>query len=66
MEIDPAKYDHARLVPVPVEAGAVIFFGSFLVHRSLPNRSGADRRALLFSYQPPGLPHLRDLLMNPQ
>ena len=66
MEIDPAKYDHARLVPVPVEAGAVIFFGPFLVHRSLPNRSGVDRRALLFSYQPPGLPHLRDLLMNTQ
>jgi hypothetical protein len=66
MEIDPAKYDHARLLPVPVEAGTVIFFGPFLVHRSLPNRTGADRRALLFSYQPPGLPHLRDLLMNPQ
>ena len=66
MEIDPAKYDHSRLVPVPVEAGAVIFFGPLLVHRSLPNRAGADRRALLFSYQPPGLPHLRELLMNRQ
>ena len=66
MEIDPALYDHARLLPVPVKAGAVIFFGPFLVHRSLPNRAGADRRALLFSYQPPGLPHLRELLMSPQ
>ncbi|MBV8135046.1 MAG: phytanoyl-CoA dioxygenase family protein [Deltaproteobacteria bacterium] len=66
MEIDPTKYDDARLQPLPVNAGTVIFFGPFLVHRSLPNRSGADRRALLFSYQPPGLPHLRDLLMNPQ
>jgi len=64
MEIDPAKYDHSRLVPVPVEAGAVIFFGPFLVHRSLPNRAGADRRALLFSYQPAGLPHLRELTMK--
>jgi ectoine hydroxylase-related dioxygenase (phytanoyl-CoA dioxygenase family) len=51
---------------VPVEAGTVIFFGPFLVHRSLPNRTATDRRALLFSYQPPGLPHLRDLLMSPQ
>jgi phytanoyl-CoA hydroxylase len=66
MEIDPAKYDHTRLAPVPVKAGAVIFFGPFLVHRSLPNRAGADRRALLFSYQPAGLPHLRELFMNPQ
>jgi phytanoyl-CoA hydroxylase len=66
MEIDPAKYDHARLVAMPVKAGTVIFFGPFLVHRSMPNRAGADRRALLFSYQPPGLPHLRELLMNPQ
>ena len=66
MEIDPAKYDQARLLAVPVNAGTVIFFGPFLVHRSLPNRAGADRRALLFSYQPPGLPHLRDLLMNTQ
>jgi len=66
MEIDPAKYDHSRLVPVPVRAGAVIFFGPFLVHRSLPNRAGADRRALLFSYQPPGYPHLREVTMKPR
>jgi hypothetical protein len=65
-EINPARYDESRLTPVPVEAGAVIFFGPFLVHRSLPNRGGADRRALLFSYQPPGYPHLRELMMPPQ
>jgi hypothetical protein len=61
LEIDPAKYDESRLVPLPVEAGAVAFFGPFLVHRSMPNRSGADRRALLYSYQPTGYPHLREL-----
>lgn len=66
LEIDPGKYDQSRLMPVPVEAGAVIFFGPFLVHRSLPNRAGADRRALLFSYQPPGYPHLRELTMGAQ
>jgi len=65
LEIDPNKYDQSRLMPVPVEAGAVIFFGPFLVHRSLPNRAGADRRALLFSYQPPGYAHLRELTMGP-
>jgi hypothetical protein len=33
-----------------------VFFGAFLVHRSLPNRSDKDRRALLYSYQPGGYP----------
>ena len=66
LEIDPQKYDQSRLLPVPVKAGAVIFFGPFLVHRSLPNRAAADRRALLFSYQPPGYPHLRELMMGAQ
>ena len=37
------------------------FFGAFLVHRSLPNRSEVDRRALLYSYQPAGYPHVRDI-----
>jgi hypothetical protein len=62
MEMDPAAYDVTRLVPLEVPAGSVVFFGPFLVHRSQPNRSGDDRRALLFSYQPAGHPHLRKLL----
>ena len=53
-ELDPAKFDEARLVPVEVPAGSAVYFGSLLVHRSLPNRSDADRRALLYSYQPAG------------
>ena len=65
-EIDTAKYDQSRLMPLPVEAGAVVYFGPFLVHRSMPNRSGADRRALLYSYQPPGFPHLRELTWRPR
>lgn len=60
-EIDPRQYDLSRLVPVEVPAGSIVFFGPFLVHRSLSNRSGADRRALLYSYQPTGHPHLREL-----
>jgi ectoine hydroxylase-related dioxygenase (phytanoyl-CoA dioxygenase family) len=61
LEMDPEKYDRSRLLPLEVPAGSVAFFGPFLVHRSLPNRSGADRRALLYSYQPSGHPHLREL-----
>jgi len=60
-EMDEAKFDLARMTPVEGRAGDVIFFGSFLVHRSLPNRSDHDRRALLFSYQPAGNPHSREL-----
>jgi len=59
--MDPERYDTSGLVPLEVGAGAVAFFGPFLVHRSMPNRSGDDRRALLYSYQPPGHPHLREL-----
>jgi hypothetical protein len=32
----------------------------------MPNRASVDRRALLFSYQPPGYPHLRELTMGPE
>jgi hypothetical protein len=32
-----------------------------LVHRSRLNQSDVDRRALLYSYQPSGHPHLREL-----
>jgi len=55
-ELDEAKFDMHTLVPVEAPAGTVIFFGAFLVHRSLPNRSDKDRRALLYSYQPAGYP----------
>jgi ectoine hydroxylase-related dioxygenase (phytanoyl-CoA dioxygenase family) len=60
MEMDQSLYDESQLVPLEVKAGTVAFFGPFLVHRSAPNRSGVDRRALLYSYQPPGNPHGRD------
>jgi ectoine hydroxylase-related dioxygenase (phytanoyl-CoA dioxygenase family) len=61
-EIDSSAYPEAKLAPLEVEAGAVVFFGPFLVHRSAPNRSDRERRALLWSYQPPGHPHMLDLL----
>lgn len=61
LEMDPSKYDESRLTPLEVPAGSVAYFGPFLVHRSRPNRSGDDRRALLYSYQPVGHPHLREL-----
>jgi hypothetical protein len=61
LEMDTDQFDQSRLVALEVGAGSVVFFGSFLVHRSLPNRSAFDRRALLFSYQPAGYPHVTEL-----
>jgi hypothetical protein len=61
LEMDPEAFDESRLQPLIVPAGSVAYFGAFLAHRSLPNRSGGDRRALLYSYQPPGFPHALEL-----
>lgn len=60
-EMDVAKFDMTRLQPLEVPAGTVAYFGAFLVHRSMPNHSDGDRRALLYSYQPAGEPHSLDL-----
>ncbi len=53
-EIDAAAYADVETVPLPVSAGTLVMFGAMLVHRSAPNTSTLQRRALLFSYQPPG------------
>jgi hypothetical protein len=60
LEMDQDAFDMSRLIPLEVKAGTVCYFGAFLVHRSLPNRSKDDRRALLYSYQPAGYPHVRE------
>jgi Phytanoyl-CoA dioxygenase (PhyH) len=57
--MDPAKFEAGRLTPIEAPAGSVLFFNAFLVHRSGHNRSDQDRRSILFSYQPAGLPHAR-------
>jgi ectoine hydroxylase len=53
-EMKPDAIDPRELVALEVPAGSVVWFGSLLVHRSQPNRSGGDRRTLLYSYQPAG------------
>jgi phytanoyl-CoA hydroxylase len=55
-EIDSTALGDVHLEALEVEAGTIVFFGAFLVHCSAPNTSGTDRRALLFSYQPPTEP----------
>jgi len=61
LEMDQGQFDMGRLVNLEVPAGTVAYFGAFLVHQSLPNRSDTDRRALLYSYQPAGYPHGREI-----
>jgi hypothetical protein len=56
-EIDPERFDTSLLVPVELAAGDLVMFGPLLVHCSEPNRSDADRRALLYTYQPKGNRH---------
>jgi ectoine hydroxylase len=61
-EIDVSAYPDAQLLPLEVPAGSVVFFGSLLVHQSAPNRSDRERRALLWSYQPAGHPHMLEMM----
>jgi len=61
-EIDPDHFDTAALIALEVCAGSVAFFGPRLVHRSLPNTTEADRRTLLYSYQPAGRSTSADFL----
>jgi ectoine hydroxylase len=51
---DPEALDRSGEIPVEVAAGSLVFFGSLLVHRSSPNTSARDRRALLYTFQPGG------------
>jgi len=60
-EMDTDAFDTSLLVPLEVPPGTVVYFNAFLVHRSLPNTSDKDRRALLYSYQPAGNPHAREI-----
>jgi len=43
--------------PIEVAAGSLIYFHGDVVHGSRGNRSRHSRRALVFTYQPAGLPH---------
>jgi phytanoyl-CoA hydroxylase len=53
-ELNESMLGELKSVPVEVTAGSLILFGPYLVHQSAPNLSDRERRALLYSYQPPG------------
>lgn len=56
-EIDDDAFDTSSMIPVEIPAGAAVFFGPLLVHRSAANTSAHDRRTVLYTYQPAGNRH---------
>jgi ectoine hydroxylase-related dioxygenase (phytanoyl-CoA dioxygenase family) len=62
---DPRPIDAAGQRLVEAEAGSLLFFPSLLLHRSSPNTSDRQRRALLLSFQPAGRPRQVDLEWRP-
>ena len=50
----PDAFDESKQLPFEVQAGTLLFFDSHIVHGSQPNRSNKKRRAMVFTYQPPG------------
>lgn len=61
LEMDPKSVEGLTPVALEVPAGSVVWFGPLLVHKSEPNRSAKERRTLLYSYQPHGFTHSRDI-----
>jgi ectoine hydroxylase-related dioxygenase (phytanoyl-CoA dioxygenase family) len=49
-ELDAATVASLDWVPLPTEPGDVVFFDSYVPHRSQPNRSQTSRRALYITY----------------
>lgn len=62
---DPARIEADREVAVEAPAGAVLLLSSLLLHRSSPNTSAHQRRALLLSFQPAGRPRQVELDWRP-
>ena len=60
-ELDPERMDTSAMIAVEMAWGSAVFFGPMLIHRSSPNRSSTDRRALLYTYQRAGQRDQRDV-----
>jgi len=63
---DPAHIDETQSVALVAPAGSVLFFPALLLHRSSPNTSERQRRALLLSYQPEGRARQETLPWRPE
>ena len=63
---DPTAIEARREHAVELGAGGLLFFSSLLLHRSSPNPSALQRRAMLLSFQPAGRSRQRDLPWHPE
>jgi ectoine hydroxylase len=63
---DPARLDTTREAAIEAGAGSLLFLPSLLVHRSSPNGSPHERRAVLLSFQPAGRPRQQELAWRPE
>jgi len=63
---DPLRLDTSRETVVEAPAGSLLLFGSLLVHRSSPNQSERERRALLMSFQPAGRVRWHEAPFHPE
>ena len=63
---DPAKIDARRERAIEVGAGGVLLLSSLLLHRSSPNLSTHQRRAMLLSFQPAGRARQNELPWDPE
>ncbi len=53
---DLERFEGEAPVPLTAPGGSIVFFHGDLIHGSQTNRSAECRRALVFTYQPAGLP----------
>jgi len=63
---DPARIDVRHERAIEVAAGGLLLISSLLLHRSSPNRSTHQRRAMLLSFQPTGRPRQTELPWRPE
>jgi len=63
--LDAARLDVGREQLIEAESGSVLIFPSLMVHRSSPNTSERQRRAMLLSFQPAGRPRQQELVWRP-
>lgn len=63
---DPARIDASKERLIAAPAGSLLCFGSLMLHRSAPNRSTHQRRAILLSFQPAGRPRQQELAWQPE
>lgn len=63
---DPQRIDASREVAIEAEAGSLLIFPSLFLHRSSPNTSDRQRRAILLSFQPAGRPRQTELEWHPE